>query len=144
MVLQVSRGLAMMWMMGHVVSVVVIAVANRVIVVIVGHNNSTILAGWWATVACVASGIVAIPHVDSLVICVGITPCGSSIINLHLPTNGGRRGLFPASWLHALILFIGITPGRGVLLHRTGTTPRTNATTPSTASAAAAAAFLGL
>lgn len=135
-----------MGMVVHVVSMMVIGVpwADRVIVVvIVGHNHSTILTGRWATVALVTTGIVAIPHVDSLVVGAGIAPGGCSIVNLHLSADGGRGGLFPASGLHALVLFANIAPARGVLFYRTRTTPRTNAASSSTASAAAAA-FLGL
>lgn len=141
-----------MGMMVHVVRVVMIVVsrANRVIVVvIVGHNHSTILTGRWTTVSWVAwvtIRIITIPHVDSLVIGVGITPCGRSIIDLHLSANRGRRGLFPACGLHALalVLFVDHSPARAVLLHRTRTTPRANTATSSTAiAAAAAAAFLG-
>lgn len=135
-----------MGMVVHVVRVMVIVVtrSNRVIVVvIVGNNHSTILTWRWAAVAWVIIGIVPIPHVDCLVVGVGIPPGGCSIINLHLPTDGGRRGLFPASRLHALVLFAVINPARAALLHRTRTSPRANAATSSTASAAAAT-FLGL
>lgn len=110
----------------HVVSVmmIVVARADRVIVVVtVGDNHSTILTGRWAAVAWVIIGIVAIPHVDSLVVGDGIAPGGCSIVNLHLPADGGRGGLFPASGLHALVLFATTAPGRCVLLHRTWTTP---------------------
>ena len=130
----------------HVVSVMVIVVpwADRVVVVIVGHNHSTVLTGRWAIVAWITIGIVAIPHVYSLLVGARVAPGGCSIINLHLSANGGRGGLFPASGLHALVLFADIAPARGILFHRTRTTPRTNAAPSSTASAAAAAAFLGL
>lgn len=97
----------------HVVGVMVTAVAraNRVIgVVIVGHYHSTTLTGRWAAVARVIIGIVAIPHVDSLFVGDGIPPGGRSIVNLHLPTDRGRGGLFPASGIHALVLFAAISP----------------------------------
>lgn len=135
-----------MGMVVHVVSMMVIVVprADRVIVVVVvGYNHSTILTGRWAAIAWVTTGIVAIPHVDSLVVGAGITPCRCSIINLHFPTDGGRGGLFPARGLHALVLFADIAPARAALFHRTRTTPGTNTAASSTASAAAAA-FLGL
>lgn len=126
------------------VMVIVVARSNGVIVVvIVGNNHSTILTWRGAAVAWVTSGIVTIPHVDCLVVGTGIPPGRCSIVNFHLPTNGGRRGLFPASRLHTLVLFADITPARVVLLHRTGTSPRTNTSTSSTTSAAAAA-FLWL
>lgn len=123
----------------------VVARARRVIVVvIVGYNHSSILSRRWATIALVITGIVAIPHVDSFIVGIGIAPGGCSIVNLHLPADGGRRRLFPASRFHALILFADISPACIVLFYRTGTTPRTNAATSSTAGAAAAAAFLRL
>lgn len=115
-----------MGMVVHVVSVMVIVVsrADRVIVVvIIGDNHSTILTGRWAAATWVTIGIVAIPHVDSFVVDVGITPGGGSVVNLHLPADGGRGGLFPASGLHALVLFADIAPARCVLLHRARTTP---------------------
>lgn len=106
-----------MSMVVHVVSVMVI------VVVIVGDNHSTILTWRWSAVAWVTIGIVTIPQVDSLVAGAGIAPGGRSIINLHLSADGGRGGLFPASWLHALVLFASIAPARWVLLHGTRTTP---------------------
>lgn len=119
MVLQVSWGLAMMGlaMMGmvvHVVSVMVIVVAraDRVIVVIVGDNPSTTLTGRWAAVAWVVIGTGAIPHVDSLGVCARIAPGGRSIVNLNLPADRGRGGLFPASGIHALVRFTAISPAR--------------------------------
>lgn len=115
-----------MGMVVHVVSVMVIVVARAervIVVVIVGDNHSTILTGRWAAVAWVTTGIVAIPHVDSFVVDVGIAPGGRSIVNLHLPADGRRGGLFPASGLHALVLFVAIAPARWVLLHRTRATP---------------------
>lgn len=117
----------MLRMLVHVVRemVIVVARADRVIVVVtVGDNHSTILTGRWATVvAWVIIRIVAIPHVDSLVVGGGITPSGCSVVNLHLPADGGRGGLFPASGLQALVLFAATAPARWVLLHRAGTTP---------------------
>lgn len=88
MMLQVSWGLAMMGVMMHVVTLVVIVCRNyRVIVVIVGHDHPAILTMRWATIA---SGIVTIPHIDSLVVGIWITPSGCPIINLHLPSDRGR------------------------------------------------------
>lgn len=112
----------------HVVSMMVIVVVARaggvIVVVIVGDDHSTVLTGRWAAVARVTVGIVAIPHVDRLVIGGGIAPGGRSVIDLHLPADGGRGGLFPACGLHALVLFaVAIAPARCVLLHRTWTTP---------------------
>lgn len=115
-----------MGMVVHVVSVMVIVVARTdrvIVVVIVGYNHSTILSGRWAAVAWVIIGIVAIPHVDSLVVGARIAPGGRSVVNLHLPADGGRGGLFPAGGLHALVLFAAIAPARCVLLNSTGTTP---------------------
>lgn len=118
-----SWRLAVLGVWVHVVREMVIVAANRVIVVVTaGHNHSTILTGRWAIVAHVIIGIVAIPHVDSLVVCSGITPSGCSIVDFHLPADRGRGGLFPASGLHALVLFA-IAPVGCVLLHRAWTTP---------------------
>lgn len=93
----------------HVVSVMVIVVvarANRVIVVvIVGDDHSTVLTGRWAAVSRVTVGIVAIPHVDRLVVGGGIAPGGRSVVNLHLPADGGRGRFFPACGFHTLVLF---------------------------------------
>lgn len=96
----------MLGVLVHMVREMVIVGSNRVIVVVtVGHTDSTILSGRWAIVANVIIGIVTIPHVDSLAVCSGITPSGGSIVNFHLSADRGRRGLFPASGLHALVLF---------------------------------------
>lgn len=103
----------MMGMVVHVVSVMVIVVAGAdrvIVVVIVGDIRSAILTGRWAAVAWVIIGIVAIPQVDSLVVGAGIAPGGRSIVNLHLPADGGRGGLFPARGIHALVLFAAIAP----------------------------------
>ncbi len=71
MVLQMSWGLAMMRVVVHVVNVmlIVVARANRVIVVVIVRDNyPTILTGRWAAASWVIIGVVAIPHVDSLVV----------------------------------------------------------------------------
>lgn len=92
-------------------------------VVIIGDNYSTILGDRWATVAWVIVGIVAIPHIYCLVVGIRITPGRCPIINLHLPADGGRGRLFPASGLHALVLLTVAAPARSVLLYRTRATP---------------------
>lgn len=115
-----------MGMVVHMVSVMVIVVArdNGVIVVVtVWDNYSTILSCRWAAVAWIIVGIVAIPHVDSLVVGIGITPGGCSIINLHLSADGRRGRLFPASGLHVLVLFASVAPARRTLLYRARATP---------------------
>lgn len=113
-------------MLVHVVSEMVIVVARTdqvIVVVVTARYNHTTLTGRWATVAWVIIRIVAIPHVDSFLVGGRITPSGSSIINFQLPADGGRGRLFPASWLHALVLFAATAPARCVLLHGTRPTP---------------------
>lgn len=115
-----------MRMVVHVVSMMLIVVARAngvIVVVIVWDNYPTILTGRRAAIAWVIIGVVAIPHVDSLVVGGGITPGGRSVINLHPSADGRRGGLFPASGLHALVLFADTAPARCVLLYRTRTTP---------------------